>query len=172
MSASDPIIITGFMGSGKTTVAQALARILQCQMIDLDRFIAERIGRSPREIIEQDGEPAFRTIETRFLSEVLTTGVARVIALGGGAWTVGENRDQIEAHHGQTVWLDAPFDICWQRIAASGSERPLARDLEQARTLYQSRRSLYQLAALHVKTGVALSHDEIASRIAHALTEC
>ena len=171
MSDSHPIIVTGFMGSGKTTVAQALARVLQCNMIDLDRFITERIGRSPKEIIEQDGEPAFREIETRFLSEVLATGAARVIALGGGAWTTFENRALIEKHHGQAVWLDAPFEVCWQRIATSGSERPLARDMEQARKLYESRRPIYQLAALRVETSETLSDQETASQIADALTQ-
>jgi len=171
MSNSHPIIVTGFMGSGKTTVAQALSRVLGCNMLDLDRFITEQVGRTPREIIEQDGEPAFRKIETRFLSEVLARGAARVIALGGGAWTTLENRALIEEHHGQAVWLDAPFELCWQRIAASGSERPLARDREQARNLYQSRRAVYQLAALRVETSETFSDVETASRIAAALTQ-
>lgn len=169
MSELNPIIVTGFMGSGKTTVAEALSRLLGCAMIDLDRFITERTGRSPREIIEQDGEPAFREIETRFLSEVLATGAARVLALGGGAWTVAQNRSLIEEHHGQAVWLDAPFEVCWQRIAASGSERPLARDREQARSLYQSRKPIYQLAALRVETSEGLSAEVTASQINAAL---
>ena len=170
MKNPHPIIVTGFMGSGKTTVALALARLLQCDMIDLDRFIIERVGRSPKEIIEQDGEPAFRVIETRFLSEILATGAARVIALGGGAWTTPENRALIEEHQGQSVWIDAPFELCWQRIAAAGSERPLARDLEQARNLYQHRRPIYQLAALRLETSASLTDEEAASQIADALT--
>lgn len=169
MSTGPPIIVTGFMGSGKTTVAHALARELQCQMIDLDQFITEQTGRTPKEIIEQNGEPAFRELETRFLREVLTTGSARVIALGGGAWTTLQNRALISAHQGQTVWLDAPFEVCWQRITASGSERPLARDREQARSLYQNRRPIYQLAALRVEASETLSEQETASRIADAL---
>ena len=171
MSVSHPIIVTGFMGSGKTTVARALSRVLRGEVIDLDRFITERTGRSPKEIIDEDGEPAFRAVETRLLSEVLTSGAARVIALGGGAWTRPENRALIAQHQGRVVWLDAPFEVCWQRIAASGSERPLARDREQAKTLYQSRRPIYQLAALHVETNDALSDEETASRIAWALAQ-
>ena len=171
MSDSHPIIVTGFMGSGKTTVAEALSRVLGCNLLDLDRFITEQVGRTPKEIIEQDGEPAFRKIETCFLSEVLARRAARVIALGGGAWTTLENRALIEEHHGQVVWLDTPFEVCWQRIAASGSERPLARDREQARNLYQSRRAIYQLAGLRVETSETLSDVETASRIAEALTE-
>ena len=169
MSVSPPIIVTGFMGSGKTTVARALSRALQCDLVDLDRFITERVGRSPKEIIEQDGESAFREIETRLLNEVLSTGAAGVIALGGGAWTRLENRELIERHHGRAVWLDTPFEVCWQRIASSGSERPLARDRDQAQSLFQSRRPIYQLAKVRVETSEELTDAEAASRIVEAL---
>jgi shikimate kinase len=169
MSSFHPIIITGFMGSGKTTVARALARLLQCEMIDLDQFITEQLGRSPKTIIDQDGEPAFRELETRFLTEILAQRAARVVALGGGAWTTMENRLLIEEYQGQAVWLDAPFELCWQRIAAAGSERPLARDQEQARNLYQERRPIYQTAKLHLETSEAISDEAAAAWIVDAL---
>src|SRR3979409_228157 len=90
------IVIVGFMGCGKTTVAKALAHRLHGDSIDLDSFIAE--GRSPAEIIEQDGEPAFRKIETEALRTVLAKKDAGVIALGGGAWTIEANRGLIVQH--------------------------------------------------------------------------
>jgi shikimate kinase len=171
MRVSYPIIVTGFMGSGKTTVAQALAHIWQCEMIDLDRLITERTGRNPKQIIEQDGEPAFRQVETSLLSEVLKGGGAQVIALGGGAWTMLENRLLIAEHLGQSVWLDVPFEVCWQRITGSVSERPLARDREQARNLYDRRKPIYALAALRVAGTDTLSGAETASRIANELAQ-
>ncbi|MGI8897842.1 MAG: shikimate kinase, partial [Pyrinomonadaceae bacterium] len=113
------IVITGFMGAGKSTVARALARRLDTQMVDLDIEILKQEKRSARQIIEEDGEPSFREIETRVLREVLPTNVAGVIALGGGAWTLPRNRDLITSAGGISVWLDAPFNLCWQRIVAS-----------------------------------------------------
>src|SRR3981081_610280 len=92
------IVLVGFMGSGKTTVAEALARQLGWQAIDLDSFIAEREGRSPAEIIAQSGEPAFRQIETDALVAVLRKKEVRVIALGGGAWTIEANRALVAKH--------------------------------------------------------------------------
>lgn len=153
------IVIVGFMGCGKTTVAEELARRLGCGMIDLDSFIAEREGRSPAEIIKQDAEPAFRAIETRALQAVLENDAARVIALGGGAWTIQANRTLAEEYDCLSVWLDAPFELCWQRIASSGNTiRPLAPNRESAQTLYESRRASYELAELHVDS----RHDPVA----------
>jgi shikimate kinase len=151
MNKSRRIVIVGFMGSGKTTVAKALARKLECAMIDLDSFIDEREGRSPAEIIEQDGEVAFRPIETRALNEALKKNDARVIALGGGAWRIEANRAMVLKHDCLSVWLDAPFELCWQRIISSAKTiRPMAPDRESAQLLYESRRPTYELAELRV----------------------
>jgi shikimate kinase len=147
------IVIVGFMGCGKTTVAQALARQLGCDSIDLDSFISERKGRSPAKIIEQDGEPAFRTIETRALHDVLGQNQPRVIALGGGAWTIAANRTLVAAHDCLSVWLDAPFELCWERIISSPNTiRPMAPDRDSAQMLYEARRESYELAQLRVDT--------------------
>src|SRR6267378_1753327 len=112
------IVVLGFMGSGKTTVAHELARQLECEFIDLDSFITAREGRSPAEIISQDGEASFRKIETLALRDVLQDRDVHVIALGGGTWIVPANRTLIALHDCLSVWLDAPFELCWQRIAA------------------------------------------------------
>ena len=64
MRIRGPVVITGFMGAGKTTVAAALAERLGCRAIDLDEFTAGREGRTAQMIIDEDGEPRFREIET------------------------------------------------------------------------------------------------------------
>jgi len=162
------IVIVGFMGCGKTTVAQTLARELGCGMIDLDSFITERGGRSPAEIIEHEGELSFREIETRALDDVLEKGDARVIALGGGAWTIAANRALIAQHGCSSVWLDAPFELCWERITANPKTiRPLAPNRERARKLHESRRVSYVLAQLRVDAAKGLAEivDEITRSI-------
>jgi shikimate kinase len=163
------IIITGFMGSGKTTIGRGLARILGCEMLDLDHVIAEHEGRTAGEIIEQDGEQSFRDIETRILREVLENSPMGVIALGGGAWTLEKNRTLINKHGCVTVWLDAPFEVCWERILLSGSSRPLARDEGRARKLYAERRPQYALAELPIRLVADKSTDEISAEIAERL---
>ena len=163
------IIIVGFMGSGKSTVAQALARRLNSTMIDLDAEITRTNGRSPKKIIEEEGETAFRQIESRVLKQVLNQNAARVIALGGGAWTQASNRDMISKDGAISVWLDVPFELCWQRIVDSGSERPLARNESQARILYEERRASYSAANLHIDASENKAADQIASEVIQAL---
>jgi shikimate kinase len=168
MNSSHHIIITGFMGSGKTTVARALAHILGSELLDLDQVIAEQEGRTAKELIEQEGERAFREIETRILRVVLGRSVPGVVALGGGAWTLERNRQLVDESNGITVWLDAPFELCWERILRSGGDRPLARDEGEAQMLYAERRPLYALAQLCVPIENQTTAN-IAAEIAHAL---
>jgi shikimate kinase len=162
------VVILGFMGCGKTTVATELARRLKCSFIDLDSFITEREGRSPAEIIQQDGEPAFREVESVALSDALQHRETHIIALGGGTWTLPANRTLIALHDCLSVWLDAPFELCWKRITTSGTTiRPLAPDLETARRKFEDRRSAYSLAEHQVTIGESEDQKLIADRIAN-----
>jgi shikimate kinase len=159
------IVITGFMCAGKTTVARALAARLNCASLDTDDAIVERTGRSIEAIIEEDGEARFRQIEREVLRDCLENRAARIIALGGGAWTLAENRALVAAHDCLTVWLDAPFALCWQRIAEASHARPLARNREHALALHTARRDAYSLAALHIRVNEAQSAEDTAAEI-------
>jgi len=159
------IIITGFMGSGKTRLARELARRLNLEMIDLDDRVTEREGRSPAQLIVDEGEEAFRLIESAVLRELLQTNGAGVIALGGGAWIVDANRQLIDEYDCLTVWLDVPFEVCWARIETSDDDRPLGRTREQAQTLYDRRRPVYQLAKIHVEVRDGVDLDSLIARL-------
>lgn len=138
------------MGCGKTRVARELARQLNVAMVDLDDQITKRVGRSPGQLIVEAGEPAFRVIESDTLRHVLQIGEAKVIALGGGAWIQGANRRLLDQYGCISVWLDAPFEMCWTRISSSQEDRPLGRTREQALALYEQRRPVYELAKVHI----------------------
>ncbi len=168
--SSQRIILTGFMGAGKTTVATELARRLDCRVIDLDQFITAREGRSISDIIETDGEARFREIETLALQTALEENPVRVIALGGGTWTIEKNRALIKEHGCLSVWLDASFELCWQRIERESNPRPLARDKESTQRLYQQRQPSYTLALLHLKVNEK-SPQMLATEIIKALAE-
>ena len=146
-----PIIITGFMGCGKSKVARALAQSLNVSMMDLDQSITAHTTRTPAQLIREQGEQVFRSIESETLSEVLQSGDAGVIALGGGAWIESINRELINQYGCVSVWLDVPFEICWARIESSAEDRPLGRTREQAEARYERRKPIYQLATIHIR---------------------
>jgi shikimate kinase len=164
------IVIVGFMGCGKTTVARAVAGRLACEFVDLDSLVTEREGRSPAEIIQADGEAVFRQIETRALNAVLDDQTARIIALGGGAWTIEVNRALVARRGCMSVWLDAPFELCWKRITDNAhTVRPLAPTRHAAQQLHESRRISYLLAQIRIDATKSL--DELAAEIAGAATD-
>ena len=159
------IVITGFMGSGKTRLARELARRLNFEMVDLDDRVTEREGRSPAQLIVEEGEGAFRLIESDVLRELLETDGTCVIALGGGAWIADANRQLIDEHDCLTVWLDVPFGLCWARIETSGEDRPLGRTREQAKALFFRRRPIYQLAKIRVEVKGEVDLDSLIASI-------
>ena len=91
------------------------------------------------------------------------------MALGGGAWISEANRKIINGHGALSVWLDAPFEHCWNRIVESGGARPLARTKTEAENLFTQRRTAYELADIHVHINDRRSPAEIAEEIIRAL---
>src|SRR5215813_8988082 len=162
-NSQTPIFLLGFMASGKSTVGPALAAELDRQFIDLDRVIEANVGCAIVELIEREGEERFRQIETETLREVASRGGA-IIAPGGGAITRAENRE-LMSRLGITVWLDAPFELCWRRIQKDGATRPLAPDEATARARYEQRAPLYREASIHVPINQSHSPDDLSETI-------
>jgi shikimate kinase len=167
--SNQQIVIIGFMGTGKSTVARELGRKLRREPVDLDDLISWHEGRSPNEIIKQDGESRFRVLETEQLDKVLQAETATIISAGGGAWTIPANRQLIAERGAIAVWLDAPFQLCWQRIENSCGSRPLARSREMAERLYAERRPIYELASVRISVSEEDSAAEVATKISHQL---
>ncbi|HEX5082604.1 MAG TPA: shikimate kinase [Blastocatellia bacterium] len=162
-----PVFLLGFMASGKSTIGPLLASGLGLEFIDLDLLIEAKAGCSIAELIEREGEERFRKIETQTLRESVSRGAA-VIAPGGGAITREENRELMSSL-GVTVWLDAPFDLCWRRIRKDGATRPLAPDEATARARYEGRLALYRQAAIHIPINESQTPDDISETIARML---
>jgi shikimate kinase len=169
MITSTPIFLVGFMGCGKTTVGEALARLLNRSFIDLDRLIEARANETIADLIAREGEARFRELETSMLREVAGSASV-VVSLGGGAFTREINRELIEGLC-LSVWLDAPFELCWRRVEADPTVRPLAPDEGTARKLYDARLAIYRSARFHVPVDEASDEAEIAARIVALLNE-
>ena len=132
------VALVGFMGAGKSTLGEELARRLGRPFVDLDREIEKRTGNTVVELFA-DGEGGFRTVEERIAAEVLAAEPA-VVALGGGAVLSAATRDELR-RRALTVLLEVDVDTAWQRVG--DSDRPLAQGEEAFRALYAAREPLY-----------------------------
>ena len=171
MDREQRIVLTGFMGVGKSTVARFLASLLKCEKIDLDSIIEQTEKRLIAEIIKTEGEAFYRQIETATLRRILTNNEAQIIALGGGAWTIAENRCLIKEQNFTTIWLESTFEHCWRNIRCSKRERPLATNKLRARQLFDERQRFYCLADWHFIVKPDLTSFEIARKIAEEVFE-
>jgi len=146
------IYLTGFMGSGKTTVAQALADRLGWDFVDLDAEIEAQEQACIAQIFDTRGEAEFRRIETAMIQrwrDRIERCIPTVIALGGGSFVQPGNLELLQ-NHGFSVWLDCPLETIERRIETQADTRPLARDRENFRRLYEDRRKAYSRADFRV----------------------
>jgi shikimate kinase len=170
----DRVVLTGFMGSGKTTAGSLLAERLGWRFLDLDHEIERREGRSVPQIFSESGEAHFRRLETATLAALLGQRDV-VIALGGGAPEELGNRLLLEqTPHTAVVYLAAPFETlvarCNRQAAIPGATpRPVFADLTTAERRFHLRRTLYERIAAHTLDTSALTLDQTADAILHQL---
>lgn len=146
-ACSKHIALMGLMGCGKTTVGRILSQQLGRPCLDLDVTVIERTGRTVQQLFEEGGEANFRALETEALKSVMDTAVPCVLALGGGAVLLEQNR-LLLAEYAIVVWLRASVATLAGRVG-SGAGRPLLTGgpVERLTILEQERRSVYTEAA-------------------------
>jgi|ERR1051325_231302 len=149
----DRVVLVGFMGAGKTTVGTLLAGSVDWPFMDLDDEIVKREQRSIAAIFQDDGEEYFRRCEAATLAAVLETkSPPYVLGVGGGAYVHPGNAELLRQCGVRSVFLDADVEELRRRCGNPGVERPLARDANLFRQLYEMRRSGYMAADLHIDT--------------------
>ena len=146
------VVLTGFMGTGKTSIGKILAKKLNCPVIDLDRQIEEKEKRKINEIFEKDGEAYFRRLEKEAVREAAQNeGV--VITTGGGAVLDPENVRALR-EKGLIVALFAKPETIYKRVSHSMA-RPLlnkADKFSEIKKLLEIRRPFYEKCDLKIET--------------------
>lgn len=163
------IYLVGFMGAGKSTVGRALARRLRWPFRDLDREVERRARAPVPEIIERQGEAAFRALEHQAL-ERLAVRPRLVVATGGGAFCRPANLELMK-RSGTCVWLDPPLEVLFERIERSARSRPLFAGREQATALHAERRGWYEQAHVRIDTTGVNEVERVVDLVVDALKQ-
>ena len=157
----DKIYLVGFMGAGKSTLADALGARLGWRVEDIDTLVERRERRTVAEIFSHRGEPYFRAIERAVLTDLLPTRHV-VIATGGGTYADPDNRSLIN-RDGISIWLDVSWKQVIERLPTDG-RRPLAADRSGMERLYDARQPAYRHAHVRLDAERA-STDELVERV-------
>lgn len=144
------LYLVGMMGCGKTTLGRKLAHRLGYRFLDTDALIEQTTGQSITDLFANQGEVAFRQLETQVLAQV-AAHTCLVVATGGGIVTQRLNWSYLQ--HGIVVWLDVPVPVLAARLAGD-STRPLLNGVDlgaKLESLLAERKDLYTQADLRIE---------------------
>ncbi len=147
------LVLVGFMGTGKTSVARRVARECGLRFVDTDSEVERRTGKSIPTIFKQEGEAAFRTVENQVVADA-SNGKGLVIATGGGAVINPANVENLRKN-GYIVCLTASPEVIWQRLYGENHQRPLLdvqEPMEKIKELFAQREPYYSCAEVTIDT--------------------
>jgi shikimate kinase len=161
------IVLTGFMGSGKTTVGPLVAARLGWRFVDADDVIVAETGMPITDFFARRGEVAFRERERAIIAR-LAGEDALILALGGGAIETAETRELLSASSGTLlVHLDVTLETTLARCGGTEHIRPVLADQANLRARYERRLPLYRLAHVSIAADT-LSPQEVVEAVLHA----
>jgi shikimate kinase len=125
------IILLGYMGCGKSTIAQNLSKITNIPFLDLDKCIENKANLSINEIFEQFGEIHFRRLEHEMFLELLQSSENSIIGLGGGTPCYANNHELLKIDDVTSIYLKASIDTLYNRLIHNKSKRPLIANMNE-----------------------------------------
>jgi shikimate kinase len=161
---SDPIVLMGASGAGKTTVGRLVASRLDLPFVDVDSEVERQAGRTIRSIFEEDGEAAFRALEAEATLAALTRPA--VVSLGGGA-PMTERVAEVLRGHRHVIWLQVTPEAAARRIGIDAG-RPLisGRDAREAlTTMLATRTPVYSSVASLVLDTQGRAPEQVADDV-------
>lgn len=143
-----PVILCGFMSSGKTTIGRPLAQKLGYQFLDTDQLLVQTYGMTIPEMFEKGGETYFRDLEHQIAKNVCSMS-RTVVSTGGGMLTFARN-GEILSRYGIVIYLEKDFEECYSRLVLQ-KNRPIvqSKTKEEMRQMYENRIALYKKYAAY-----------------------
>jgi shikimate kinase len=161
------LVLTGFMGAGKSTIGRLLASRLSWDFLDLDTHLEHRTGATIPQLFRDHGEARFRRLESTALASALAR-TNTILALGGGTPEDLTNRLLLEQTPGTfTIFLDAPFPTLFDRCMLQDIARPILEDPAAAQLRFAHRHPLYtRLSRLTIDTAALTPHQTVEAILA------
>lgn len=122
------IILLGYMGCGKSTIAKTLAKSIGVPFVDLDQYIEKKEDLAINAIFEQRGEIYFRKLEHQAFVELLNSSEPMIIGLGGGTPCYANNHELLIGENVVSIYLKASIQTLFDRLSSNKSKRPLIAD--------------------------------------------
>jgi shikimate kinase len=119
------IILLGYMGSGKSTIAKSLATKVGLPYLDLDEIIEKRENTTLKNLFSNKGELYFRKLEHEVLSELMNNQNSFILSLGGGTPCYANNHEVIKGENRESIYLSASIDTLYSRLQNENDNRPL-----------------------------------------------
>lgn len=151
------IILLGYMGCGKSTIAKTLAKINGQPFVDLDAYIEKKADLSINAIFEQHGEIKFRKMEHEAFVELLNAPGQMIIGLGGGTPCYANNHELLKRDDVVSIYLKASIETLFNRLVVNKSKRPLIankneEEMKEFIAVHLFERSFYYNQAQHKVT--------------------
>jgi shikimate kinase len=122
------IVLLGYMGCGKSTIANILSKTINIPFVDLDKIIEEKTNLTINQIFEQYGEIYFRKLEHDVFVELLNSPDNSIIGLGGGTPCYANNHELLKGDNVLSIYLKASIKTLFERLVSNKSKRPLIAD--------------------------------------------
>lgn len=159
------IILLGYMGSGKSTIAKMLAEKINFQSFDLDNLIEINQNLSVSEIFEKKGELFFRKLEHQIFIDFLKTNQSFVLSLGGGTPCYYNNHELLNSENVESIYLKASIETIYKRLENGTSSRPLLKNLNIEEKKEFIAKHLFERSYFYNKATHSISVDEKSPQI-------
>lgn len=164
------IILLGYMGCGKSTIAQYLSQKTKIPFLDLDHYIEQKVNLTIKEVFDKHGEIYFRKVEHQAFVDLLADPNEMILGLGGGTPCYANNHELLKGAKVTSIYLKASIDTLFERLSKNRSKRPVIAHLNDeelkefiAKHLFD--RSFYYNQAQHVLTIDGKSITEVVANI-------